>query len=93
MKEFVFAKFKNIKEEDFSFFVNKILEKNAENDEICLQEWKMKVHAIYISDQQKTQNAIIKSFSVLSEKDYKNLNELNVRFFEIFEYALKLNVF
>ena len=89
----MFAKFKNIKEEDFSFFVNKILEKNAENDEICLQEWKMKVHAIYISDQQKTQNAIIKSFSVLSEKDYKNLNELNVRFFEIFEYALKLNVF
>ena len=63
-----------------------------ENGEISLLEWKIKVHAIYINENEKTQNAVIKHFSTLSEKDYKNLNEMNTRLVEIFDNAAKIQV-
>ena len=71
-----------------------ILEKDSsKNEDIRLDEWKMKVHAIYIDDPQKSQNVVIKHFGRLSEQDYKNISEMNKRLFEIFEHATKINVF
>ena len=84
---------KNIKEEDFSSFVTKILGKEMkETVEISLLEWKINVHAIYINESEKTQNPVIKHFCTLSDKDYKNLNEMNTRLVEIFDHASKIQV-
>lgn len=81
----------NLKEEDVVNFVTKILGKEMnDNLEISFLDWKMNVHAIYIDEPQKTQNILIKQFSTLSEKDYKNFNEMNHRMLEIFEHASKI---
>lgn len=79
--------------EDFSFFVKNILGKEIDYEgEISLDEWKIKVHALYIDDVQKTLNPIIQNFSILSMQDISNLNEMNKRLIEIFELGLTIKV-
>lgn len=92
MENYIANNLKNITESDIGFFVKEILGKKLESDTIQFDEWKIKVHAIYVDDQRKTNNHLIKHFSVLSEKDYLNIKEMNQRLFEIFEIAKQINV-
>lgn len=64
----------------------------SEKEEITFDEWKLKVHTIYIDDLEKSNAFLIKHFSILSEKDYQNIIAMIRRLDEIFTLGQKIKV-
>lgn len=64
----------------------------SEKEEITFDEWKLKVHTIYIDDPEKSNTFLIKHFSILSEKDHENIRDMIRRLDEIFTLGQKIKV-